>query len=206
LHADLPERGLPAALHCCSQVNRRRAAKGLERLPSITAAPPRLDLLSGLSAVASDLRGCWLLLTSSWLNLLLLAAPLGLAAHLAGWGASHTFALVRPGGLAQVQVAVLLARHASCLCLLSAGIVRLEGSYHVHMSGVAANPLKMQPGLGSAAPYVFAPDLVAGSIYRCYQYMPIMPCCTSDAMVPTSEHRRSSWLLRPGIVNKCEHQ
>lgn len=77
------------------QVNVRREAKGLERLPSIMAPPPRLDLLSGLSALGSDLHGCWLLLTSSWLNLLLLAAPLGLASHLAGWGASPTFALVR---------------------------------------------------------------------------------------------------------------
>jgi hypothetical protein len=70
----------------------RRDAEGLERLPSIIAPPPRLDLLS---ALGSDLHGCWLLLTSSWLNLLLLAAPLGVASHLVGWGASPTFALVR---------------------------------------------------------------------------------------------------------------
>ncbi|KIY94234.1 Ca2+:H+ antiporter [Monoraphidium neglectum] len=44
-------------------------------------------------APASDLAGSWTILRSSWLNLLIFAAPLGLAAESLGWGPSATFVL-----------------------------------------------------------------------------------------------------------------
>jgi hypothetical protein len=44
---------------------------------------------------ASDLHGSWDMLKSSWLNVLILAAPLGLASEALGWPPTATFTLVR---------------------------------------------------------------------------------------------------------------
>lgn len=42
-----------------------------------------------------DMESSWELLKSSWLNVLLLAAPLGIAAHALQWSATNVFLLVR---------------------------------------------------------------------------------------------------------------
>jgi hypothetical protein len=42
----------------------------------------------------SDLRAVWDIVGGSWLNWLLLCAPLGFASEMLGWGATITFSLV----------------------------------------------------------------------------------------------------------------
>ncbi|GBF90059.1 calcium proton exchanger protein [Raphidocelis subcapitata] len=54
---------------------------------------------------AADLAGSWMMLRSSWLNVLIIAAPLGLAAELLGWGPSTTFVL---NLMALIPLALLL--------------------------------------------------------------------------------------------------
>lgn len=41
-----------------------------------------------------DLESSWELIKSSWLNVLLLACPFGIASHLLGWNATTIFMLV----------------------------------------------------------------------------------------------------------------
>ena len=50
---------------------------------------------AGVVDVAADARAIWGLLMSSYMNLLLVAVPLGFAAQLLGWSAGLRFSLVR---------------------------------------------------------------------------------------------------------------
>jgi hypothetical protein len=94
--AALPARAPPISptpLCLPLQVEEQRRAYGMppvERAPAAAAPAPG----GFLGAVRRDLGGCWRLLASSWLNVLLLAAPLGLASSLLGWGAAASFGLV----------------------------------------------------------------------------------------------------------------
>lgn len=45
-------------------------------------------------SLKSDLRAVWDIVGGSWLNWLLLCAPLGFASEMLGWGATITFSLV----------------------------------------------------------------------------------------------------------------
>jgi hypothetical protein len=96
-----PAQNTPTPTHpSCTQARERRHAR--RQAPSSSAGPSARGLLG---TVRSDLGGCWQLLASSWLYLLLLAAPLGLASGALGWGPSTTFALVGHSSLASQPAA-----------------------------------------------------------------------------------------------------
>ena len=50
---------------------------------------------AGIVSLTGDTKAVWGLLTSSWLNLLLLSVPLGYAAHFLNWSPIARFSLVR---------------------------------------------------------------------------------------------------------------
>ena len=75
-----------------------------------------------LLSPAADLAGSWTMLKSSWLNVLIVAAPLGLVAEHLGWGASAVFLLVRLRCLeCDVQCIAVRAMLAAVRCVCCAG-------------------------------------------------------------------------------------
>lgn len=59
----------------------------------------------------NDLANSWEMVRSSWLNVLLLACPFGIASHMLGWPATTVFLLVRRHHQRRTQAS---ARPLSC--------------------------------------------------------------------------------------------